>query len=96
MHKAKFVKDNQLCHSSEHYIQFKKAELINDEVTANRILNSTSPFEAKKLSRRIKNFDMDQWRAGAQPVAVEGVYQKFSQNKYLLKMLESAKRQVFD
>ena len=90
MHQAHFTADNQLYKSSEQYIQHKKAELFKDDVIANKILNSKSPFEAKRLSRKIKNFDMDKWRQNAQAIAAEGVYRKFSQNE-ILKMLNSTK-----
>ena len=75
-------------HSSEQFIQHKKTELFEDEVTANKILNSRNPFEVKKLSKMIRNFEMDKGRKHAQGIAV---YHKFSQNECLLKMLKSTK-----
>ena len=65
--------------------------MFNDDAIAYKILNSKSPFEAKGLSRKIKNFDMEKWKKNAQDIAVEGVYRKFSQNDVLLKMLKSMK-----
>ena len=34
---------------------------------------------------------MEKWRQNAQDIAVKGVFQKFSQNNVLLKMLKSVK-----
>ena len=65
--------------------------MFGDDEMAHRILNSNSPFEAKKLSRKVKNSDMNKWKRDAQGIAVEGVYNKFKQNEYLCKMLMNAK-----
>ena len=37
MHMATFSKDNQMFHSSEQFIQHRKAEPFKDDVTANKI-----------------------------------------------------------
>ena len=56
-HHAKFIIDNHTCHSSEQWIQFKKAMLFRDTFTANQILTTTTPFEAKRLGYQINGFD---------------------------------------
>ena len=60
-HNSPFVIDNQQFPSSEHWIQYRKALLFGDSFTANQILYSSTPQEAKCLSKQIKEVDQDQW-----------------------------------
>ena len=54
MHAYGFEKDGVYCNSSEHYIQAKKAELFDDDVSKTKILGTSSPFEAKQLGSHVK------------------------------------------
>ena len=46
-HTSPFLMDGILYNSAEHYIQYQKLLLFVDSVTANRILRSQTPIEAK-------------------------------------------------
>ena len=53
-HPGKFIPDGIEFRSAKHYIQYKKALLCGDSVTANQILRSETALEAKKLSYKIE------------------------------------------
>ena len=46
-HHAPFTINNQRFTTSEHWIQFQKALLFGDSITANKILQCDTPYEAK-------------------------------------------------
>ena len=52
-HHTPFNIDDQEFSTSEHYIQYCKAMYFGDTFTVNAILNSSTPYEAKKLSYQI-------------------------------------------
>ena len=47
--------------SSEQLFMWYKAKFFGDEETAEKILKSTSPEEARKLGRTVKNYDDRTW-----------------------------------
>ncbi len=53
--KAPFTIDNVRYVSNEQYACNQKALLFNDEVTARKIMNETSPYRIQKLGRQVKN-----------------------------------------
>lgn len=58
---------------------WRKAMLMNDRETADRILVAATPSEAQALGRQVKNFDGGKWRATVPEVAETGNWFKFSQ-----------------
>ena len=79
-HHAKFIIDNHTYHSSEQWIQFKKAMMFGDTFTANQILTTNTPFEAKRLGYQINRFDPQQWKTNGYEPCLEGIKEKFLQN----------------
>ncbi|KHN88687.1 Uncharacterized protein Tcan_09377 [Toxocara canis] len=75
--------------SSEQYFMHQKAITFKDDAVAQRILQSTSPAEAKALGRKVRNFDAKVWDALSFDVMKRGVFEKFSQNEDLRKELFS-------
>ena len=61
----------------------KKAELFNDIAIEQQILLVKSPAEAKKLGRKVKNFDPIKWDEEKFNIVVEGNFYKFSQHAEL-------------
>ena len=88
MYLSGFEKDGVRYSRSEHYIQAKKAELFNDDVTETKILNATLPYEAKCLGAKVKQFDLDTWKHCAKDIAVTAVRSKFQQNATMTEMLK--------
>ena len=88
-HRAKFVIDNHTSHSSEQWIQYKKAMLFGDTFTANQILTTSTPLEAIRLGYQIDGFDPQRWKSDGYKPSLEGIKEKFLQNPPLLQMLKA-------
>ena len=86
-HPATFTCEGRTFHSSEQYIQWKKAEFFNDPSTANNILTSSTALECKNLSIEIHNFDKSKWDINAKTLCTPGIYCKFAQNPALRDLL---------
>ena len=86
-HPAMFTCEGKTFHSSEQYIQWKKAELFNDRISANNILSSSTALECKNLSINIQHFDKSKWDSNAKGLCTPGIYCKFAQNPALRDLL---------
>lgn len=73
--------------SAEHYMMFNKAIIMNDLETAQLILESKTPRDAKALGRLVKNFNKELWDAECERVVYQGNLLKFTQNSNLLEKL---------
>jgi len=62
---------------SEKSIMLCKAAVMGDVATYSRILAAKSPGDAKRLGRKVTNFDEELWQSVVIRVAFESVYQKF-------------------
>ena len=78
-----FVVDGVTYKTAEHYMMAEKARLFNDHESLQRILESDTPAEAKKLGREIANWDEEKWMAHRFDIVARGNYYKFSQNPAL-------------
>ena len=74
-------------HTTEQYMMASKARLFGDENTFAEIMNATTPFEYKKLGRKVKGFDATIWDEKKLDIVVEGNKAKFSQNPNLEEFL---------
>ena len=61
-HPCKFIVDDQQYHSSEQYIQYKKALTFGDSYVVNKILQTDTAIECKCLSYQINRVDNEHWR----------------------------------
>ena len=86
-HKAIFTHENTIYHCSEQFIQHCKAKYFGDQITANKILNTTSAPESKLLSNTIRNFDRRKWEKVAKEQCKPGIKCKFQQNPGLADIL---------
>ncbi|KAI0566286.1 YbiA-like protein [Gracilaria domingensis] len=73
--------ENRQFSTSEHYMMHGKAVLFGDEEMAEAILNAPTPLAAKKLGRKVRNFDNEVWRQHRLRIVAEGCFLKFSQCK---------------
>ena len=72
-HLSPFTIDGQEYQTAEKYIQYQKARHFNDQETAEKILISKNPFEAKTLSRNIQNYDKESWKHTAKSACYPGI-----------------------
>ena len=87
-HTAPFVINNQRYNTLEHWIQSQKALLFNDIDIAKRIMDSDSPYEAKKLGYQVQGIDMAKQKNEGYQLCFDGIKTKFQQNPDLLNMLQ--------
>jgi ribA/ribD-fused uncharacterized protein len=84
---APFTVEGDTYATAEHYMMAEKARLFGDEATRALILQATHPDQAKKLGRRVQNFDETRWNAVRFEVVVRGNVAKFSQHPELRQYL---------
>ena len=84
-----FEIDSIQYHTTEQYMMASKARLFGDEDTLNEIMNATTPFEYKKLGRKVKGFEPSLWDEKKLDIVVEGNKAKFEQNPELKEFLLS-------
>lgn len=73
--------------SSEQLFMWYKAKFFGDEETAEKILKSTRPEEARRLGRTVKNYDDRSWDKKRVDFMYQAVLAKFFQNVELRKRL---------
>ena len=93
-HKCVFKVDGIWYHSSEQYIQHKKAEYFSDRQSALRILTAESAIECKQLARDIRNYDVTKWKEVAESECFEGILEKFNQNPHLNECLQGTDQKL--
>ena len=69
--------------SVEQAYQHLKSLQFKDQETAAKIMRTTDPGEAKRLSFGIKNFVQDQWDGNREDIMLQLIRAKFSQNTVL-------------
>lgn len=92
--KSSFVVDNKHYATAEHWMMAKKAELFGDNEILDKILEAKTPAEAKKLGRKVKNFDPKIWGDNCFSIVCEGNFHKFSQHPELKEFLLNTKQRV--
>ncbi|KAK5139382.1 hypothetical protein LTR04_003622 [Oleoguttula sp. CCFEE 6159] len=77
--------------TAEHYMMYHKSLLMSDRTTADKILASSTPAEAKALGREVGSkegkFNQTIWDENCDQVVEEGNWLKFSQSERLGKVL---------
>ena len=58
----------------------QKAVYFKDHATAQQILFSKTPQQAKQMGKRVSNFDRKKWLSVAEDCMFKAMYNKFSQN----------------
>lgn len=67
----------------EQYIMAAKAKLFNDEVAYNKIMQSKSAYDQKRLGRAVKNFNQTTWDYFVRNIAFMACLHKFQFNAEL-------------
>ncbi|HEX9517780.1 MAG TPA: NADAR family protein [Streptosporangiaceae bacterium] len=80
---ADFRIDEITYRSAEQYMMAEKAALFGDTDTARLILQAPHPGAAKRLGRKVREFDEQTWAARRFQVVVTGNLAKFSQDPAL-------------
>ena len=78
-------KDVYCC--SEQYFMHQKAMLFKDYQSAELILNCKSPYQMKRLGRRVKNFNDNEWKLVCRSVMKRALWEKFSQTNLAVTLL---------
>ncbi len=81
-----FVVDGINYASAEHWMMAKKAELF-DSSMIEEIIQASSPALAKKLGRKVKNFDPVIWENQKYDIVKVGNFHKFNQHEKMKKFL---------
>lgn len=73
--------------TAEHFMMAGKARLFGDTEACERILAATTPADAKKLGRTVRQFDEARWKAARFDLVTQGNIAKFSSNPALTAFL---------
>jgi ribA/ribD-fused uncharacterized protein len=84
-----FEVDGIQYHTTEQYMMASKARLFGDEEVFREIMEADSPFDYKKLGRKIRGFEQTLWDARKYDIVVEGNKAKFGQNRDIREFLLS-------
>ena len=91
---VEFTVENKTYKTAEHWMMAEKARLFKDEEIRDKILTVNHPNDAKKLGRKVKNFDPKIWDEKKYEIVVEGNYHKFSQHESLRQFLINTKDRI--
>ena len=89
-----FTVDGQAYKTAEHYMMAQKAKLFGDHIMFQKIISCNSPGEAKKLGRKVKNFDGEIWEKHRFEIVKTANFYKFSQNSDLKTFLLNTNNRI--
>lgn len=84
---ADFEVDGITYQTAEHWMMAGKAKLFDDDEIFQKIIECESPAEAKKLGRKVRNFDNEKWLENRYEIVKKGNFYKFAQNEELKEFL---------
>jgi ribA/ribD-fused uncharacterized protein len=87
MYRCEFWHRDILFRHVEGFIMYGKAMTFQDNETAQRILNTDSPYECKNLGKGVKGFSQEIWHQWSGKIALIGNREKYRQNRSLGQML---------
>jgi ribA/ribD-fused uncharacterized protein len=91
---APFVIDGLTYPTAEHFMMASKARLFGDDAAFKRVLNATSPKQAKVIGRGVQGFDDELWTQERCQLVIAGNLAKFSQHPPLWDFLLSTGEKV--
>ncbi|CAF0909827.1 unnamed protein product [Adineta ricciae] len=86
-HPCHFVEDGIEFDTSEKYMMYHKAKLFNDNETAERILQTSTPADCKDLGRQVKGFDEAIWTNNRTRIVSNALLLKFTQDQQMKESL---------
>ena len=86
-YEASFKIDGILYRTAEHCMMAEKARLFGDQLSEDKILQSCTPGEAKKIGRSVQGFDESLWLENRFSIVIQANLGKFSQNMPLKEFL---------
>ena len=89
-----FVVDGIEYKTAEHWMMAQKALLFDDKDIFAKIIPAKTPAEAKKLGRKVSQFDETLWLEKRSEIVVAGNLHKFSQHADLKTFLLNTKDRV--
>ena len=91
---SNFVIDEITYPSAEHFMMAEKARLFHDDEMLDKILNSSSPTQAKKFGRNVKGFNPEMWDDNKLDIVRKANTAKFSQNQEMKGFLINTNKRV--
>jgi len=85
--RAPFILEDKRFFCTEQYFMYKKAELFEDTEIAEKILNCTTPQEARSLGRRVRGYNDEAWSKVRERVMYRANLEKYKQNPELKEKL---------
>ncbi len=73
--------------TAEHWMMAGKAILFKDEEILEKIINCKTAPEAKKLGRKVRNFEPTAWNEAKREIVLQGNILKFSQHEDMKEFL---------
>ncbi|PCJ96814.1 MAG: GTP cyclohydrolase [Hyphomicrobiales bacterium] len=67
----------------EQYMMYEKAMLFDDIEAANMIMRTLNPSRQKAIGRSVRNYNETVWASKRFEIVLEGILQKFLQNKHM-------------
>lgn len=89
-----YTHNNILFNTSEHYLMYEKAILMNDLTIAAKIITCDSPKRAQQLGRMIKNWDEDKWVQNRENIMFNALKAKFDNNPALKNYLLNTNNKI--
>ena len=89
-----FTENGITYRTAEHYMMARKAQLFGDEEILEKIIESNSPGEAKKLGRMVRGFEQGVWQSHRCEIVIQGNYLKFAQHETLKAFLLNTNRRI--
>jgi ribA/ribD-fused uncharacterized protein len=71
---------DQLFATAEHYIMYRKAVLMKDDIMALEIPKANSARKAKAMGRKVSNWDESLWEKHREGIVYDALRQKVEQN----------------
>lgn len=94
-HPSVFVLNGMKFNCMEQFMMVAKAKLFNDEESVKKIMATDSPREQKKLGRKVKGFNNDEWAKVRHDIILLGTIAKYKQNPKLLDLLFATGNNTF-
>ena len=89
-----FIVDDLSYGSAEHWMMAEKARLFNDQTALQKILDSSSPAEAKKWGRTVRGFEEKAWNTHRYDIVKTGNLHKFRQHPDLWEYLQNTASRI--